>query len=201
MQEQPTDTFDIDDDEEDNIEEMFLTFAVQDSEYAICLTHVIEIVVGQRVLPVPDVPHFITGVINLRGKVIPVMDMRRRFGLLPQTYHERLGIVVVEVGATTTGLAVDDVRDVRQIPSASIAAAVQHVTANSGFMHGIAKNGDGVTIVLDAARLVSTEPSSVDTSRSSVAQTQQPSSAPTLTGEGGAFSARFQLPIAEGGKS
>jgi len=67
--------------EENNIADMYLTFAVAGEEYAVGIGFVTEIVGMQKVMEVPDVPHFIRGVINLRGKVIPVMDVRRRFGL------------------------------------------------------------------------------------------------------------------------
>ncbi len=142
------------DDVDDNIEEMYLTFAVHGSEYAVCLTHVTEIVVGQNIIPVPDVPQFITGVINLRGRVIPVMDVRCRFGLSRQEHHERVGIVVVEVDGTSTGLAVDEVKDVLQIGAAEIAPPVGQQGRTSSIIKGIGKRGDAISFILDVGRLL-----------------------------------------------
>ncbi len=145
---------DDDDDTEDNIDQMFLTFTVQDTEYAVGLTHVLEIVVGQKVISVPDVPVCITGVINLRGKVMPVMDVRRRFGLTQRAWHDRATIVVVEVAGASTGLAVDAVNDVVQLPSASIDPPIRLSPSSEGLVRGIGKRSDGVAFVLDLGRLL-----------------------------------------------
>ena len=83
--------------EENNIDDMYLTFAVAGEEYAVGIGFVTEIVGMQKVMEVPDVPHFIRGVINLRGKVIPVMDVRRRFGMPETTYTERTVIIVLDI--------------------------------------------------------------------------------------------------------
>ncbi len=102
--------------EENNIDDMYLTFAVAGEEYGIGIGYVTEIVGMQRVMEVPDLPAFIKGVINLRGKVIPVMDVRLRFSMDWKPYTERSVIIVLDVEGVPIGLAVDAVSDVREIP-------------------------------------------------------------------------------------
>jgi len=86
---------------------MSLTFDVQDEECAVNIAYVTEIVGLQRISEVPDVPPFIKGVINLRGKVIPVMDMRLRFGPPWRGYGDRTTVIVLELEDVPTGLVVD----------------------------------------------------------------------------------------------
>ena len=100
--------------EENNIDDMYLTFAVAGEEYGIGIGYVTEIVGMQRVMEVPDLPAFIKGVINLRGKVIPVMDVRLRFSMDWKPYTERSVIIVLDVEGVPIGLAVDAVSDVRE---------------------------------------------------------------------------------------
>ncbi|MEZ4485766.1 MAG: chemotaxis protein CheW [Syntrophotaleaceae bacterium] len=82
---------------EDTQRDKFLTFFLADEDYGIAINHVIEIIGIQKITEVPDMPNFVKGVINLRGKVIPVMDVRARFHLPGQAYDERTCIIVVNV--------------------------------------------------------------------------------------------------------
>ena len=155
--------------EVDDIENMYLTFDVQDEEYAVNIGYVTEIVGIQKISEVPDVPEFIRGVINLRGKVIPVMDMRLRFGLPWREYGDRTTIIVLELddpsspGQALTGLVVDRVTDVLSIPPESIApprwqgASDEQDTVVKGLgKRDDAESGDlGVSIILDVPRLLS----------------------------------------------
>ena len=95
--------------EENNIDDMYLTFAVAGEEYGVGIGYVTEIVGMQKVMEVPDLPAFIKGVINLRGKVIPVMDVRLRFSMDWKAYTERSVIIVLDVDGVPIGLAVDAV--------------------------------------------------------------------------------------------
>ena len=102
--------------EENNIDDMYLTFALAGEEYGVGIGYVTEIVGMQGVMEVPDLPAFIKGVINLRGKVIPVMDVRLRFSMDWQPYTERSVIIVLDVDGVPIGLAVDAVSDVLENP-------------------------------------------------------------------------------------
>ena len=91
------DDFDLYEDDDVNIEDTYLTFSIDSEEYAVCVSYVTEIVRLQKIIEVPDVPSYIKGVINLRGKVIPVMDIRSRFSLQAVEYSDRTVIIVLEL--------------------------------------------------------------------------------------------------------
>jgi len=143
--------------EENNIDDMYLTFTVAGEEYGVGIGFVTEIVGMQRVMEVPDVPAFIKGVINLRGKVIPVMDVRLRFGMDWKDYTERTVIIVLDVDDIPVGLAVDAVSDVREIPEANIDQPPQYGGNRDGrgVIRGLGKQGDQVAIIIDIRRLIS----------------------------------------------
>jgi purine-binding chemotaxis protein CheW len=158
--------------EANDIENMYLTFEVQDEEYAVNVAYVTEIVGLQRISEVPDVPGFIKGVINLRGKVIPVMDMRLRFGLPWHEYDDRTPIIVLETddpstargafasGQALTGLVADRVTDVVSMAPESIASPPRRRGTDeeeSTVIKGLGKRDDGVSIILDVPHLLSAQ--------------------------------------------
>ncbi len=154
MAERENDLFAIS--EVDDIENMYLTFEVQSEEYAVNIAYVVEIVGMQRISEVPDVPEFIKGVINLRGKVIPVMDMRLRFGLPWHEYGERTTIIVMEMDDVPTGLVVDRVTDVLTMSPDSVAPPRHWKSdGDDSVVKGLGKREDGVSIILDVPRLLS----------------------------------------------
>jgi purine-binding chemotaxis protein CheW len=154
MAERDSDLFAIS--EVDDIENMYLTFEVQDEEYAVNIAYVTEIVGMQRISEVPDVPEFIKGVINLRGKVIPLMDMRLRFRMPWREYGERTTIIVLEMEEVPTGLVVDRVTDVLSIPPGSIAPPRWQGGGGDSVVKGLGKRDDAVSVILDVPRLLST---------------------------------------------
>lgn len=100
-------------------------------------------------------PDYIKGVVNLRGKVIPVMDVRRRFNLPPRDYDPRTCIVVVNINETTTGLVVDEVSEVVDIPALQVEPAPRASRGNGhGYIQGMGKIGSGVKILLAVERLL-----------------------------------------------
>ena len=135
---------------EDTQKDKFLTFRLAREDYGIAIRHVTEIVGIQTITEVPDMPRFIKGVINLRGKVIPVMDVRDRFGLPAREYDERTCVVVVDVADKAMGLVVDHVNEVLDIPAEQVEAPP---LGNGGggrrYVQGIGKVGDKVKILLD----------------------------------------------------
>ena len=156
MSERDTDLLAIN--EADDIENMYLTFDVQDEEYAVNIAYVTEIVGLQRISEVPDVPPFIKGVINLRGKVIPVMDMRLRFGLPWREYGDRTTVIVLELDDAPTGLVVDQVTDVLSLSPESITPPPRWRGADEEgdtIIQGLGRRDDGVSIILDVPRLLS----------------------------------------------
>jgi purine-binding chemotaxis protein CheW len=140
---------------EDDAPEKYLSFQVGDEVYATNVRFVREIVRMQRLTTVPEVPPYVRGVMNLRGKVIPVMDVRLRFDLPPRSYDDRTCIVVVQVWDVLVGLVVDRVADVLDIDDAQIETprAAQGSRALA-YLTGLAKVGDEVRLILDVERLL-----------------------------------------------
>lgn len=140
---------------EDTQEGKFLTFILGDEDYGLAIRFVTEIIGIQKITPVPDLPDYVKGVINLRGKVIPVMDVRLRFEMKHRAYDERTCIIVINAKDTTVGLIVDTVSEVLEIPDSDIEES-QHFRKGKGnqFMRGMGKVGDKVKILLDAEALL-----------------------------------------------
>jgi purine-binding chemotaxis protein CheW len=151
MQTRPLDA----DESEGNGPSKFLTFVIGEETYALDIQHVREIIGMQRITTVPDVPSFVKGVINLRGTVIPVMDVRRRFDLPERPYDDRTCIVVVRVRDWTVGLVVDTVSEVVDIAQDAIEPAPRVGGANAArYLAGLGKVGDRVRLLLDVERFL-----------------------------------------------
>jgi len=146
---------DLYDDDEDTQKDKFLTFHIAGEDYGIEIAHVLEIIGIQKITEVPDMPAFVKGVINLRGNVIPVMDVRLRFKLEERTYDERTCIIVIEVNETSVGLVVDQVNEVANIPENQIEPIPQTgKSTSSRFIQGMGKINDEVKILLRVEQLL-----------------------------------------------
>ncbi len=146
------------DEDEDTLSSRYLTFHLGREDYGIEIRHVIEIVGIQKITEVPDMPDFVKGVINLRGQVIPVMDVRLRFKMEPQDYDERTCVIVVDVGGSIVGLIVDTVQEVVEIPPENISPAPGlGKTEKSRYIMGMARVGEEVKILLDMGTLLRKE--------------------------------------------
>ncbi len=140
---------------EDTQEGKFLTFPIGKEEFAIEIRYVTEIIGIQKITDLPDMPDFIKGVINLRGKVIPVIDVRMRFGLEKREYDERTCIVVVRINAISVGLIVDSVKEVIDIAGSQIDPPPSvNKGSESRFIQGLGKVDDEVKIILDVDQLL-----------------------------------------------
>ena len=137
----------------------YLTFSLAGEEYGIGILKVREIIGMMSITPVPQTPEFVKGVITLRGKVIPVIDLRLRFGLMARDYTERTCIIVVEIvsdsGAVPMGIVVDAVSEVLNIREADIENTPTFgVKLNTDFILGMAKTDGGVKILLDIDKVL-----------------------------------------------
>ncbi len=140
----------------------YLTFSMADEEYGIGILKIKEIIGMMPITTVPQTPEFVKGVINLRGKVIPVMDLRLRFGMESIDYTERTCIIVVEIegaaGTVQIGIVVDSVSEVLNIKSEEIEDAPTFGTQlNTDYILGMAKMDGGVKILLDIDRVLGAE--------------------------------------------
>jgi purine-binding chemotaxis protein CheW len=138
----------------------YLTFALADEEYGIGILKVREIIGIMPITTVPQTPEFVKGVINLRGKVIPVVALRRKFGMEEIEYTERTCIIVVEItgssGAILMGIVVDSVSEVLNIKSDDIEDAPTFgASLDTQYILGMAKVEGGVKILLDIDRVLS----------------------------------------------
>ena len=144
--------YDLDDDlfdDEDTQKDKYLTFRIASEDYGIAIANVTEIIGIQSITEIPEMADYIKGVINLRGKVIPVMDIRLRFKLPPREYDERTCIVVVEIDGTSVGLVVDTVNEVVDIPEEQVEPAPKSKRKGGSYIQGIGKIGQEVKILLD----------------------------------------------------
>ena len=143
------------DEEEDTQEGKFLTFPLGKEQYGLEIRFVTEIVGIQKITKVTDMPDFIKGVINLRGQVIPIMDVRLRFNLDEQEYHDRTCIVVVNINDKSVGLIVDTVTEVLNIPANQIEPPpIIQKDRKSRFIKGMGKTEEQVTILLETNKLL-----------------------------------------------
>lgn len=143
------------DEDEDTQVDKFLTFILCKEEYGIEIRYVTEIIGIQNIAEVPDMPHYIKGVINLRGKVIPVMDVRQRFGLQERAYDDRTCIIVINIDEQSVGLIVDRVSEVLDIPETQVEPSPKVKSGESSrYIQGMGKVGDRVKILLNAHQLL-----------------------------------------------
>ena len=147
---------DDDEEDEDTQKDKFLTFRVGKEDYGLEICHVTEIIGIQKITEVPDMPDYVKGVINLRGKVIPIMDVRKRFKFEEREYDDRTCIVVVHINDTSLGLVVDTVKEVSDIPESNIQPPPDIAEGNRQFfIRGLGKVEEEVKILLDAEKLLS----------------------------------------------
>lgn len=135
----------------------YLTFSLADEEYGLEILKVREIIGIMDITAVPQMPHFVKGVINLRGKVIPVVDLRLKFGMEPAEYTEATCIIVVDVGSLM-GIIVDTVQEVLHIDESSIDPPPPlGASVDTSFILGLGKIRDEVKILLDIDRVLTEE--------------------------------------------
>ena len=139
-------------------EKQLVVFNLADEDYGVDIGTVREIIQMQAITKVPEAPHFTEGVINLRGSVIPVVDLRKRFRLEEAERDKDSRIVVVTSGGEDIGIVVDSVAEVLRISSDSIEPASSIITTtNSEYLLGIVKLQNKMVILLDTDRVISCE--------------------------------------------
>ena len=140
--------------QEDTMRGRFITFSVGMEMYGIEIRYVTEIVGIQPVNQLPETPEHIKGVINLRGKIIPVVDMRLKFKKEPQAYTDRTCIIVIDTRDISAGLIVDEVSEVLGIDDEDISPPPSSGTgAHCRYLAGIGKVGKEVKLLLDCEKL------------------------------------------------
>jgi purine-binding chemotaxis protein CheW len=139
-------------------EEQFLTFRLDGQEYGIAILKVQEIKGWDKMTPIPNSPPYVKGVLNLRGVIVPVFDLRLRFGLPEAARDAFTVIIVVNIGGRLAGIVVDAVSDVINVsPEQQCAAPEYEGQQNREFIKGLAQVDDKLLILLDIDRMVNPE--------------------------------------------
>ena len=132
-----------------------VSFNIGSEEYGVDILKVQEINRMVEITKVPQAPRYVEGVINLRGKVIPIVDLRKRFDLDIKEYDKNTRIVVVDINGTILGMVVDSVSEVLRLPSSTIEPPPEIVTGiNAEYIKGVAKLEDRLLIFLDLSKVI-----------------------------------------------
>ena len=132
----------------------FVTFEVEDEEFAIDILTVQEIIRMMQITRVPQSPPSVEGVINLRGQITPIVDLRKRFDLAAREHNNESRIVVVEVKGRVLGFIVDRVNEVLRVDSSIVQPAPELASSvESDYVRGVGKLDDRILILLDLERL------------------------------------------------
>lgn len=140
--------------EEDAQKDKFLTFSLGTEYYGIEIKQVTEIIGIQAITGVPELPEYIKGIVNLRGKIIPVMDVRLRFKKTFREYNDRTCIIVIDIQDISIGLIVDSVSEVLSIPGDEIVPPPEVSKGANRYIKGIGKVGNEVKLLLDCDKLL-----------------------------------------------
>jgi purine-binding chemotaxis protein CheW len=144
-----------DEENEDTQANKYLFFRIGNESYGIGIRHILEIIELQQISMVPDMPSYVRGVINLRGKVLPVIDLRLRFAIEERAYDDRTCIIVNEIEKVLIGFIVDTVEEVMEIPESGIEPppSFKTVSGKERYISGLGKVGEAVKILLDVEKI------------------------------------------------
>ena len=133
----------------------YLTFTLGNEEYGVEILKIQEIKGYSSITPIPNTPPHVKGVMNLRGTIIPVVDLRSKLSMAQADYNQFTVIVVVKVGSKTRGLVVDAVSDVLNIPKGDIQEAPDFGSeVDAAYISGMAKAGDKLIVLLDIDKVL-----------------------------------------------
>jgi len=143
--------------DEDTQKDQYLIFSVGSELYGIEIKSVTEIIGIQNITRVPELPDYIKGIVNLRGRIIPVMDVRLRFKKEPLAYNDRTCVIVVDFRNLSVGLIVDSVSEVLSISEEDIVPPPELAVSGNRYIQGIGKVGSDVRLIIDCNMLLSDE--------------------------------------------
>ena len=144
-----------DEEAEESLDERYLTFMLADDEFGINISYVTEIIGILAITFVPDLPSFVKGIINLRGQIIPVIDVRLRFQKEPIEYNDRTCVIVLQIKDLSIGFIVDSVAACCPIPHESvIEPPASQRKYHQKYVSGIGKMTDKIVLILDCEKLI-----------------------------------------------
>ncbi|NLA86360.1 MAG: purine-binding chemotaxis protein CheW [Clostridiales bacterium] len=133
----------------------FLAFLIGSEAYGIEIKYVTEIIGIQSVTEMPEMPSYVKGIINLRGRIIPLIDIRLRFGKEAREYDDRTCVIVVGINTFSYGLIVDSVFEVLSIPDEDTSPLPEiNMTATNKFIKSIGKTSSGIVLIVDCEKLL-----------------------------------------------
>lgn len=136
-------------------EKKYLTFIVDEHTFGISIDRVVEIIQMQEITPVPEYPAHFKGIINLRGRIISVIDIRIRINKNVIPYDDRTCIIILDIGGRHVGFIVDQVKEVIDIPLKSIADRTQMMNrSGNDYLRGFAKLNQNVILIIDIDKLL-----------------------------------------------
>jgi purine-binding chemotaxis protein CheW len=136
----------------------YLAFLLGNEAYGIEIKYVTEIIGIQSITEMPEMPSYVKGIINLRGRIIPLIDVRLRFGKTPRAYDDRTCVIVVGVGGFSYGLIVDSVYEVMSIPDEETSPLPEiNTTSGNKYVKLIGKTSSGIVLIVDCERLLTSD--------------------------------------------
>ncbi len=141
--------------EEDTLKGKYLIFSMGKESYGMEIRYITEIIGIQPITEVPEMPEYIRGITNLRGKLIPVMDARCRFKKALREYDDRTCIIVIETNNISIGLIVDSVAEVLTIDEKDIELPPEMRKEKNKYIKGIGKTGGSIKLLIDCEKLLS----------------------------------------------
>lgn len=141
---------------DDDLTGKYLTFYIGEKNYGVELQHVLEIISIQSITTVPSTPHYVQGIINLRGRIVPVIEVRLKFGMEQKEYDERTCIIVLNIDEMYVGLIVDQVSEVLAFDSDALAPLPEIGSVNNNkYIKSIAQVKDKLVLNLDCVTFLS----------------------------------------------
>ncbi|NLO83129.1 MAG: purine-binding chemotaxis protein CheW [Clostridiales bacterium] len=142
-------------------EVQFVVFRLADQVYGAQIHNIQEIILPEQPTKVPNNPDFIEGVINHRGEVVPVLDLKKRFRLGYADYGRESRFIVAEVGAKKVAFIVDEVTEILRVDSAQIAEPPDMTKIKKDYITGVVRMKDGLIILLDLSKILTVEESDI----------------------------------------
>lgn len=141
--------------EMDDLEGKSLTFYIGDTMYGLPLTNVLEIINVQPITKVPGTPAYVRGIINLRGGIVPLVDVRLKFGQPEREYDDQTNFIITQMGEMQVGLAVDRVSNVIKAEEVNISSLPEFSTVNTNrYMTSVSRVGDRLVMNLNAETIL-----------------------------------------------
>ncbi len=139
---------------EDTLRGRWLTFPMDRESYGQELRYVTQIIGMQQITAMPEMPRYMRGIINLRGRIVPVIDVRLRFGKPEKSYGDRTCIIIIDLGGRQVGLVTDGISEVVTLAEEDVEPPPAFNTASRGLIKGLGKTASSVVLLLDCPRLL-----------------------------------------------